>query len=238
LKVSDKKKGHARENTSFVALSIFLLLYFYAPIGLREKYDIFPQEIYYCLSEAKIQEYKTCWSKKDGLWSPNEDDLWTGPNETKKDLLGQKVKKLEQEADELQQEVGELQQKVGELQQETDELQEEVGELQEEVGELHQEVDDLRLQALERMVEKLQQEADESRRKEEKRNQEIELIQRRQNEKRLMALMEKGGRIDTIEQQLERIEKLLTRDWRSPDRILGNERILSPLLPPLPTDEQ
>ncbi|KAG0289070.1 hypothetical protein BGZ97_006578 [Linnemannia gamsii] len=206
--------------------------------GLREKYDIFPQEIYYCLSEAKIQEYKTCWSKKDGLWSPNEDDLWTGPNETKKDLLGQKVKKLEQEADELQQEVGELQQKVGELQQETDELQEEVGELQEEVGELHQEVDDLRLQALERMVEKLQQEADESRRKEEKRNQEIELIQRRQNEKRLMALMEKGGRIDTIEQQLERIEKLLTRDWRSPDRILGNERILSPLLPPLPTDEQ
>ncbi|KAI1288536.1 hypothetical protein EDD11_009976, partial [Mortierella claussenii] len=37
-------------------------------IGLREKYDIFPQEIYYCLSEAKIQEYKTRWSKSDGLW--------------------------------------------------------------------------------------------------------------------------------------------------------------------------
>ncbi|KAF8929548.1 hypothetical protein BGZ47_000985, partial [Haplosporangium gracile] len=151
----------------------------YSIPGLREKYDIFPQEIYYCLSEAKIQEYKTRWSKKDGLWSPSEDDLWTGPDETKKDLLERKVEKLQQKVDELQ------------------------------------------LQALERMVEKLQQEADESQRKGKKRNQEIELIQKRQNEKLLMAPMEKDGRIDTIEQQLERIEKLLTRDWRSPDRILG-----------------
>ncbi|KAG0055687.1 hypothetical protein BGZ83_007694 [Gryganskiella cystojenkinii] len=34
--------------------------------GLRENYDIFPREIYYCLMEAKIQEYKTRWSKADG----------------------------------------------------------------------------------------------------------------------------------------------------------------------------
>ncbi|KAF9085397.1 hypothetical protein BGX29_001979 [Mortierella sp. GBA35] len=73
--------------------------------GLREKYDIFPQEIYYCLSEAKIQEYKTRWSKKDGLWSPKEDDLWTGPKEAKKDPLEQKVEELRREADELQREM-------------------------------------------------------------------------------------------------------------------------------------
>ncbi|KAH7030384.1 hypothetical protein BKA57DRAFT_478508 [Linnemannia elongata] len=149
--------------------------------GLREKYDIFPQEIYYCLSEAKIQEYKTRWSKMDGLWSYSEDDLWTGPNETKQDLLERTVEKLQQKVDKLQ------------------------------------------LQALERTVEKLQQEASESQRTGDKRSQEIELIQRRQNEKLLMALMGKGGRIDAIEQQLERVEKLLTRDWRSPDRILRSE---------------
>ncbi|KAH7032493.1 hypothetical protein BKA57DRAFT_193505 [Linnemannia elongata] len=123
--------------------------------GLREKYDIFPQEIYYCLSKAKIQEYKTCWSTKDGFWSLNENDLWTDPKETKKDPLKRKVEKLQREM--------------------------------------------------------------------EKRNRESELSQRRLNEKLLMVLKGKGGRIDTIELQLERIEKLLTKDQRCPDIILGKE---------------
>ncbi|KAG0268448.1 hypothetical protein BGZ95_002455 [Linnemannia exigua] len=70
--------------------------------GLREKYDIFPQEIYYCLSEAKIQEYKARWGKKDGLWSPKDDDLWTGPKETKKDSWEQKMEEFRRQTDELQ----------------------------------------------------------------------------------------------------------------------------------------
>ncbi|KAG0251601.1 hypothetical protein BG011_007503 [Mortierella polycephala] len=134
----------------------------YSIPGLRENYDIFPQEIYYSLSEAKIQEYKARWSKKDGLWSPNEDDLWTGPKGTKENPL--KLK-----AEELQREIEELKRKV------------------------------------------------------EEENREIELSQRRLNEELLMALIRKGGRIDTIELQLERIEKLLMRDQRSPGEILGNE---------------
>ncbi|KAF9201767.1 hypothetical protein BGZ49_008017 [Haplosporangium sp. Z 27] len=67
--------------------------------GLREKYDIFPQVIYYCLPETKIQEYKTRWSKNDGLWTKN-DDLWS-VEETKTDILkreaGSKQKKLNTE---------------------------------------------------------------------------------------------------------------------------------------------
>ncbi|KAF9014683.1 hypothetical protein BGZ52_006435, partial [Haplosporangium bisporale] len=71
---------------------------------LREKYDIFPQEIYYCLSKAKIQEYKACWSQKDGLWSSNDDDSWTGSEETKKGPLERKVEKLQRELEKKNQE--------------------------------------------------------------------------------------------------------------------------------------
>ncbi|KAG0293611.1 hypothetical protein BGZ96_002565 [Linnemannia gamsii] len=87
----------------------------YAIPGLREKYDIFPQEIYYCLSEAKIQEYKTRWSKSDGLWSPKEDDLWTGPKDSKKDPLKQKVEELRREVGEFQREMEKRIKRLNEL---------------------------------------------------------------------------------------------------------------------------
>ncbi|KAF9995548.1 hypothetical protein BGZ80_007480, partial [Entomortierella chlamydospora] len=69
---------------------------------LREEYDIFPQEIYYCLSEAKIQEFMARWSKQDGLWRPSEDKPRTNPKETEKSPL-------EQEADELRRKMNNLQ---------------------------------------------------------------------------------------------------------------------------------
>ncbi|KAG0303889.1 hypothetical protein BGZ98_006173 [Dissophora globulifera] len=34
--------------------------------GLRENCNIFPKEIYYCLPEAKVQEYRTDWGMDDG----------------------------------------------------------------------------------------------------------------------------------------------------------------------------
>ncbi|KAG0196269.1 hypothetical protein BGX28_010351 [Mortierella sp. GBA30] len=95
--------------------------------GLRQNYDIFPKEIYYCLSEAKVKEYKSRWSKKnDGLRSKN-DDLWI-TKDTK---------------------------------------------------------------------------ADKSKR-------EMESTEKELNEKLLMMLLRKGGRMDNLEQQLKRIEKMLT----------------------------
>ncbi|KAG0327835.1 hypothetical protein BGZ99_006789 [Dissophora globulifera] len=40
--------------------------------GLRENYNIFPKEIYYCLSEAKVQECKTDWGMDDGQSSAED----------------------------------------------------------------------------------------------------------------------------------------------------------------------
>lgn len=88
---------------SFLFLIVLYFRLICYPLGLRENYDIFPQEIYYCLSEAKIQEYKTRWSKSDGLWS-NNDDLWS-TQETKTGNLEQEVERLKQEVEVLEQEV-------------------------------------------------------------------------------------------------------------------------------------
>jgi len=114
-------------------------------IGLREKYDIFPQEIYYSLSEAKIQEYKTRWSEKGGLWSPSTEGL-----------RAKEPRKREVE-----------------------------------------EVDNLK-----RDSEKLNGER-------EKINREIEQLQGRTTTLILMKLLERCDQIDTLESQLNRIEKLL-----------------------------
>ena len=37
-------------------------------LGLRENYDIFPNEIYYSLSTARIQEYEKRWAEDGELF--------------------------------------------------------------------------------------------------------------------------------------------------------------------------
>lgn len=72
--------------------TVFVFCY---SLGLRQNYDIFPQEIYYCLSEAKVNEYESRWSKNGGLWSRN-DDLWS-TKDTTADKWKRKMESTEKE---------------------------------------------------------------------------------------------------------------------------------------------
>lgn len=129
-------------------------------IGLRETYDIFPREIYYSLSEARIREYKTRWGNVD-LRTPSVDNLlWNSPNEDGNEM-GIRAHKLRGEATKGEQEGNEL-------------------------------------RLLEKKLAKLEK----------------DLFQLRQDGSHSMASMKEHSKIDAIELQLERIEKLLTREKR------------------------
>ncbi|GJJ68118.1 hypothetical protein EMPS_00464 [Entomortierella parvispora] len=66
--------------------------------GLREKYDIFPKEICYCLTEARVLEYKARWDMKDDpLRNEEKSDEEDGADRVdKNDLVDLKTRTVEE----------------------------------------------------------------------------------------------------------------------------------------------